>query len=94
MTLPSLGRLACGHEFDIAAQLGHIADRGDERGLQRLAFVHHLAPERHAVIAGCAGNHQARLDDLGVPPHDLATCFGVTNMPRTLVVWSARPIQP
>ena len=51
--------------------------------------------QRHGVVGHLAGHHQARASPRGGgAPRSRPPGPGCTNMPRTLAVWSARPIQP
>ena len=53
-----------------------------------------LAVQGHPVLPVRLVDHQPRARDLGMALSTAATCAGCTNMPFTLVAWSARPIQP
>ena len=66
------------------------ARRGPDRRSPR-----HLAKQPH-LVAGrpTAGTTSRARPTASMPRSASSTCCGWTNMPRTLVVWSARPSQP
>src|SRR5688572_27393967 len=63
-------------ELDLAAQLGDVADRCDDRLGESAGTLARLALQRHAVVAGLALDDEARLQHLGVAAHDLVHLLG------------------
>ena len=95
ITLPSLGRLPGGDQGDVAAQPGDVADRLRHLVGEALGRAVGLDPQRHPVVGHRRPRRPAaRARSRGWRRTISATCDGCTNMPRTLVDWSARPSQP
>src|SRR5258706_5366583 len=58
-------------ELDLAAQLGDVADRGNERFGKAGGALGDLAHERHPVVTGLALDDPSCTAHFPVPAHDL-----------------------
>jgi hypothetical protein len=81
-------------QADLAAQAGDALQAAGEALDQARIARGRLDAERHRVPAVALADDEARAAEAGMGAHDLGTCSGRTNMPRTFAAWSARPIQP
>src|SRR5512143_106503 len=68
--LAVVGQVARGAEGDLAAQLGDLANRRDDRLGVRRSVAGHLHEERHAVVAVGVVDHQPGARHLGVALDD------------------------
>ena len=95
ITLPSFGSVPGATSFTAPLSLVTDCKVAATAVCKRGVGAAHLRQQRHGVLLGLAVDHEPqRARARGWRAATSAICLGCTNMPLTLAVWSARPIQP